>query len=119
MSPFCPGLTVATCPSPGADSLRRDIRMRLDRGETPALIRKAYTAAWGEQILGAPRARSWGLLLWTAPLLALLAGALGVRRWLVRHREPAVNTRTPGAKPRKLDPEDERQLAAELRDFDA
>ena len=52
MSPFCPGLTLATCPSPGADSLRRDIRTRLALGESPRAIRAAYAATWGEEILG-------------------------------------------------------------------
>ena len=32
MSPFCPGLTLATCPSPGAYSLRRGIQFPIRRG---------------------------------------------------------------------------------------
>jgi cytochrome c-type biogenesis protein CcmH/NrfF len=82
MSPFCPGLTLATCPSPGADSLRQDIRDRLDRGETPRAIRATYAADWGEQILGAPRLRGWGVVLWVAPGLVLVLGAAGLTVWL-------------------------------------
>jgi cytochrome c-type biogenesis protein CcmH/NrfF len=86
MSPFCPGLTLATCPSPGADSLRHDIRSRLARGESPRSIRAAYAAVWGEQILGAPRWRGWGIVLWLAPAVVLAAGAAALAMWLARLR---------------------------------
>jgi cytochrome c-type biogenesis protein CcmH len=122
MSPFCPGLTLATCPSPGADSLRRDIRARLDRGETPTAIRGAYAAAWGERMLGAPPFRSWGALLWLAPGAALALGAVGLVLWLrsLRRRSAAG----PGGAPRpepSAAPDERRlteRLAAELKAFD-
>ncbi len=82
MSPYCPGLTIATCPSPGADSLRQDIRQRLDRGETPRAIRASYAADWGERILGAPPLRRWGVALWVTPGLLLALGAVGLTLWL-------------------------------------
>lgn len=77
MSPYCPGLTLATCPSPGADSLRWDIRGRLSRGETPRSIRASYASVWGEQILGEP----WGGMLWVT-LGLLLFGAVALALWL-------------------------------------
>ena len=83
MSPFCPGLTLATCPSPGADSLRRDIRTRLSLGESPRAIRAAYAASWGEEILGAPRWRGWGVVLWLMPAVVLAVGAVAVARSLL------------------------------------
>jgi cytochrome c-type biogenesis protein CcmH/NrfF len=86
MSPFCPGLTLATCPSPGADSLRHDIRSRLAHGQSPRSIRAAYAAVWGEQILGAPRWRGWGIVLWLAPAVVLAAGAAALAMWLARLR---------------------------------
>lgn len=84
MSPFCPGLTLATCPSPGADSLRHDIRTRLAVGESPRAIRAAYAATWGEEILGAPRWRGWGIALWLMPGVVLAIGAVALVRWLRR-----------------------------------
>lgn len=125
MSPYCPGLTIATCPSPGADSLRRDIRARLARGETPRVIVDAYVAAWGEQVLGAPPARNWALVLWVLPGLLLVAGAVALSLWLRSLRRVAVPTdgRAPGgtgplaedAPP--AEPALVARLEAELREF--
>jgi cytochrome c-type biogenesis protein CcmH/NrfF len=86
MSPFCPGLTLATCPSPGAESLRADIRARLAHGQSARAIRAVYVADWGEQILGAPRLVSWGVLLWVTPAVLLVFGAAGLSLWLRRQR---------------------------------
>jgi cytochrome c-type biogenesis protein CcmH len=90
MSPFCPGLTLAQCPSPGADSLRNDIRARLAAGEKPAAITTAYAADWGEQMLGTPPVRDWGVLLWTLPGILLLAGAVALALWLRTLRRSAA-----------------------------
>jgi len=89
MSPFCPGLTLATCPSLGADSLRRDIRERLSRGETPRSVRASYAAVWGDQILGAPPLRHWGVVLWVTPPILLLLGAVVLGLWLRAQRRMA------------------------------
>jgi len=89
MSPYCPGRTLAACPSPGADSLRNDIRTRLSLGERPRAIRAAYAARWGEAILGAPPWRGWGVVLWLMPAVALAAGAVVASRWLRRARRLA------------------------------
>ena len=91
MSPFCPGRTLATCPSPGADSLRNDIRTRLSLGESPRAIRAAYAATWGEEILGAPRWRGWGVVLWSMPAVMLAVGAGAVGRWMRRARRLSGN----------------------------
>ena len=43
MSPYCPGLTLEVCPSPQADSLRKVIIARVQRGDTRArLFGKRY-----------------------------------------------------------------------------
>jgi cytochrome c-type biogenesis protein CcmH/NrfF len=123
MSPFCPGLTLATCPSEGADSLRNDIRQRLDRGESPSTIRAAYASAWGENILGAPPLRRWGAVLWLAPAAAALLGAAVLGSWLrsqcrrargVARGEPASTGDGEYATDARL----RERLAAELKAFD-
>lgn len=121
MSPFCRGLTLAACPSPGADSLRQDIRTRLSGGETPRSITAAYARDWGEQMLGAPPVRDWGVLLWAIPGVALVGGAAGLSLWLrtLRRRSEATEDAQPsdseGRQP--VDPALRRRLDAELEAF--
>lgn len=123
MSPYCTGLTIATCPSPGADSLRRDIRSRLDSGESPREIRAWYVAAWGERVLGAPPVRDWGIVLWIVPGVLLAAGAAALSLWLRTQQrragaaEAAVRVaEAPGETPVELDLR--ARLEAELRRFE-
>ncbi len=122
MSPFCPGLTLATCPSPGADSLRRDIRARLFRGESPGAIRATYAATWGEEILGAPRWRGWGIVLWLMPGVMLAVGAAVVVVCLLRvqrrGRAGAGIDEGAGAPTLPIDEGLKRRLERELAAFD-
>jgi len=89
MSPFCPGLTVAACPSPGAEQMRQEVRRRLGAGEGEPAIVAALIATYGAEILGAPPAKRWGLALWIPPALALLLGGGALARWLRRRASPA------------------------------
>ena len=90
MSPFCPGLTVASCPSPGAEEMRQEVRRRLGAGEGEPTIVAALVATYGSAILGAPPARRWGLALWIPPALALLLGGGALARWLRGRGSPAA-----------------------------
>jgi cytochrome c-type biogenesis protein CcmH/NrfF len=74
MSPFCPGMTLAACPSPNAATVRLEITDRLRRGDTRAAIVADLEARFGEAVASAPRATGVGLLFWVAP--AFLGGAL-------------------------------------------
>jgi cytochrome c-type biogenesis protein CcmH/NrfF len=115
MSPFCPGLTLAACPSPGADSLRRDIRERLSGGETPRSVVASYAADWGEQMLGAPPVRDWGAVLWLAPGVLLTLGAIGLTLWLRTERRRVDAAETADAAPAQgPGPPDEPALKARL-----
>jgi cytochrome c-type biogenesis protein CcmH/NrfF len=115
MSPFCPGLTLANCPSPYAETLRVSIRTRLDAGEPPDSIVESLVAAFGEGIRGAPPARGMGLALWVLPLAVVATGGLALVWWL-RHRSVrnavAPNDR-PGGPPGELTPDDRARLEAE------
>jgi len=123
MSPFCQGLTLAACPSPGADSLRRDIRERLSGGETPRSVIASYAADWGEQMLGAPPVRDWGAVLWLAPGVLLVLGAIGLTLWLrtqqrkVNAAEVADAAEAQGPAP-PIDASFQRRLEAELKEYD-
>ena len=116
MSPFCPGLTLATCPSVYAETLRVSVRARLDAGETPDSIVESLVAAFGEGVRGAPKALGLGLALWVLPVVALGAGGLGLVWWLRKRSVglgPAHDGHSPS--PPGLTPEELAQLAAARR----
>lgn len=90
MSPFCPELMLASCPTYAADSLRHAIAARVRAGASRAAILDALYATYGDVIRAAPEARGFGLVAWLAPVVVLMLGATFVMRWL---------TRTAGATP--------------------
>ncbi len=111
MSPFCPGMTLAACPSPNAATVRLEITDRLRRGETRDAIVADLEARFGEAVASAPPARGFGLLFWVAPpflgagLLFAIAAAF---RGSVPEDEPAasgVDTASTAAITARLDDE--------------
>jgi cytochrome c-type biogenesis protein CcmH len=112
MSPFCPGLTLANCPSVNAETLRVSVRARLEAGESPDSIVESLVAAFGEGVRGAPRARGLGLLLWVLPGAALGVGGLGVAWWL---RRRTARLPLPPAPEAGLTPAEAARLASALR----
>ncbi len=103
MSPFCPGRTLADCPSPDAAVWREDIRTWMNAGLPDAEIRTRLQARMPEQNLSAlPR----GPLGWMVPSLILVAGlgilTVALRRVTAASDEP------------ELDPELEEKLLSEL-----
>jgi cytochrome c-type biogenesis protein CcmH/NrfF len=120
MSPFCPGLTLATCPSAAAETLRASVRARLAAGESPDSITESLVAAFGEEVRGAPRARGLGLALWVLPMLALGGGGIGLVWWL---RNRSVGTRLPAhgglaGPPPEPPPEDRARLEVAQRELE-
>jgi len=120
MSPFCPGLTLANCPSASAETLRVSIRGRLATGESPDSIMESLVAAFGERVRGAPRARGLGLALWALPVVGLGAGAIGLAWWL-RNRGVGADPGRAGdggsVPPRGITPEERARLEAALRQY--
>lgn len=54
MSPFCPGRTLADCPSEYAGEWRRDIRQLLAEGRSPAEIQDELERRAGANLSGSP-----------------------------------------------------------------
>ncbi len=81
MSPFCPGRTLADCPSPYAREVREQIRGALASGVPADEVARRVTAELGDEVRGRPRS-AWG---WWMPALVTLGGigaAIGVIRRL-------------------------------------
>ena len=112
MSPYCPGLLLADCPSPDAFALRAEIRTRLAAGEAPADVENALYARFGESIRAAPQPRSWGLLLWAVPFV-VFATSIGGLAWYLAHRRPILEPPLQ----RATDPSLEHRLDDELENL--
>ena len=110
MSPFCPGRTLADCPSPQAQTLRSWILVQEAAGRTRAEVEAELLERYGDEILAAPRARGFGLAAYGVPLAIFVAG--GAIVWLFLRRQ----TRGAGARPPPppLSPELERLVDEEL-----
>ena len=88
MSPYCPGRTLADCPSPDAGAVREEIREALRAGESSNAIRARIEARFGARVIGVPTST----LGWLLPIAMLVAGAvllgLVLRRALARPEFP-------------------------------
>lgn len=111
MSPFCPGLLLANCPSSQAADLRERIRTRLAAGATKAEVLDELYAEFGDEVLGAPVARGLGLVAWVVPGAIMLLGAAGIVVWL---RRSSRRARPAGPVVAPLDDASQARLDAEL-----
>jgi cytochrome c-type biogenesis protein CcmH/NrfF len=95
MSPFCPGRTLASCPSPQAGEMIQWIAMQEAAGSTREEVVAILVERHGEEILGAPRARGIGLWAYLLPVMGFIGfGGVVV---LVLRRIVAPAARTAGA----------------------
>lgn len=70
----CQGESIADSPASIAQSLRQEVRDRIQNGESDEAILALLTQQYGEGILMTPPLTNRTALLWFGPLLALLAG---------------------------------------------
>ena len=97
MSPFCPGRTLASCPSPQAAELIQWIATQEAAGVSREEVIAILVERHGEEILGAPPARGITLWAYVFPVLGFVAfGAVAV---LVLRRIVAPGVRPPAAAP--------------------
>jgi copper(I)-binding protein/cytochrome c-type biogenesis protein CcmH/NrfF len=85
LSPYCPGLSLASCPSPQADSLRKAIFARYTEGEPIGEITESLVEHYGPGVRGSPTIDGFGAVAFAAPLLLMLGGAAFILRWLRRN----------------------------------
>jgi cytochrome c-type biogenesis protein CcmH/NrfF len=84
MSPFCPGRTLAACPSPQAAELVQWIALQEQAGASREEVEDQLYARYGDVMRSAPKAEGWGLAAYVIPFLLALVGiglvALVLRR---------------------------------------
>jgi cytochrome c-type biogenesis protein CcmH/NrfF len=108
MSPFCPGRSLADCPSPDAASLRMWIVVQAAAGRTRADVEDELYARYGEVIRAAPKAEGFGTAAYLIPIAVFAAGGALVAWFLRRATRRAAAGPTPAPAP--LDPDAERKL---------
>lgn len=81
--PTCRGLSAAQSDAPSAQSIRDEVRRRVQAGETDGRIKDYLVSRYGEDILLQPRS----VLVWALPVagVAVAVGGLGV---VLRRRRP-------------------------------
>jgi len=93
MSPFCPGRTLASCPSPQAKELVVWIQTQEAAGASRSEVEAILYERYGDQILAAPRNEGvQGLTAYALPTLILIVGALaaGFAVWRLGRKQGAV-----------------------------
>jgi cytochrome c-type biogenesis protein CcmH len=122
MSPYCPGRTLAECPSEKADTLRMWLHVQEASGRPVDEVKAELVERFGDTVLSAPRPEGFGLAAYFLPVLAFLAGGLLVAHFLRKQtREAATRSGEAVAPPRAaaapttpVDPELERLVDEEL-----
>ena len=117
MSPYCPGMTLTSCPSDGAFAMKDEIRAQLSAGRTPAQVMEGLELRFGPEVRARPRPEGMGLVAWVGPFAALGVGALAITWWIGREsrRRRVTAPRTPPPE-LTLDEDSRAKLAAALRD---
>lgn len=109
----CQNQSIDDSNAPLARDLRLLVRERLRAGDNDAEVRNFIVARYGDFVLLKPPFRLGTLLLWLAPLLALLLAAFAVRGLF------ASTARTPAAKATtRLTADEEQKLATLLAQDD-
>lgn len=90
--PVCQGLSVADSPSKSAVGMKTEVRELLSQGYTKEQILLYFEQAYGEFVLLKPKAEGFNLVVWIAPVAAILLG-LVVVFVRVRRKDTRQNTR--------------------------
>jgi len=81
----CQNQTIGDSTAPLAADLRREIRQLLEEGKSEEEIKVFLLDRYGDFVLYRPRFKASTAMLWLAPVLLLLAGALALWR-VIRRR---------------------------------
>lgn len=90
----CNGQTVAESNAPFAQQVRRDIRRRIDEGQTEQQINEFLVSRFGEDIDLTPRGSGFVGLVWILPVAFFTAGLLGLAYFFTQNRTTVSGTST-------------------------
>jgi cytochrome c-type biogenesis protein CcmH len=112
----CQNLSVADSPSEMAGQMRALIRERLAAGDTREQVMQYFVDRYSQWVLLAPKPEGFNLVVWLAPIVAVVAGVVIVgllmRRWLRHSAAGAVPEST-------LDPAMRERIRREMDAEDA
>ena len=111
MSPFCPGRTLADCPSQSAKSLAMWVVVQEAAGRTRSDVEEELIARYGEVMRPAPKPEGIGLTAYLVPVLVFAGGGVLIGFFLRRQTREAQQD---PASSRPVDPELERIVDEEL-----
>jgi cytochrome c-type biogenesis protein CcmH/NrfF len=118
-SPYCPGMMLAVCTSPGGAMLRDSAQAWASQGLSSDSIIERVVREYGEQYRAEPLAAGTGLMAWVIPPLILLAGLGAVAVVLARRRRSnPVPAAAGSAAGRAVPAEDEARLRAAMKQLD-
>ena len=80
----CQNQPIGDSSAPLAADLRREIRNRLELGDSESDVKQFLLARYGDFVLYRPRFTAQTALLWLAPALLLLLGAVSLGRVIQR-----------------------------------
>jgi len=84
--PTCRGLSAAQSDAPSSESVRDEVRRRVQEGESDGQIKTYLVSRYGEDILLQPEAKGLGVLVWALPILGAVTATAGVAFALRRSR---------------------------------
>lgn len=70
----CQNQSIADSQAPQAESMRAEVRARIEAGDDPETVRLWFVERYGDWVSFVPPARSDTALLWAAPLLFMALG---------------------------------------------
>ena len=76
--PTCRGLSAEQSDAPSAESIRDEVRRRVQAGESDAEIKGYLVSRYGEDILLQPKTDGVGLVVWALPLIGVTVAVGGL-----------------------------------------
>jgi cytochrome c-type biogenesis protein CcmH len=91
----CQNQTIADSTAPLAADLRREIRRKIEAGQSEEEIKDFLVSRYSDFILYKPRFKSWNLVLWLGPGVLVLIGFVALARNLQRRSQLPIDEDAP------------------------